>query len=253
MSWAVRAALAPVTYALTWSHIENYLLSSNHSPVRVQRSSDSIPWSSKTSIHQLPLPIPSASLLFFLVTKSRPALLWPHALQPGRLLCPWDFPCKSTGLSCHFLLHGIFLIQGSNSHLCIGRWILYQWATRETSLLGIFTQSVNRCVLVTPLALRKDSSLNSVFLLGRLLLPGISYQSNSVCTPKHAVIPQPPPTRPPFPPLHPPQALSPTLLSSWHSWPFLFTLILPSAHPHKHTFQVFSVSLPLNPLPPTAP
>ena len=81
----------------------------------------------------------SLSAVLFLVAKSRPALLWPHALQPSRLLCPWDFPGKSTGLSCHFLLHGIFLIQGSNSHLWIGRWILYQWATGETSLLGIFT------------------------------------------------------------------------------------------------------------------
>ena len=22
-------------------------------------------------------------------------------LQPTRLLCPWDFPCKNTGVSCH--------------------------------------------------------------------------------------------------------------------------------------------------------
>ena len=29
---------------------------------------------------------------------------WPHGLQPTRLLCPWDFPGKSTGVSCHRLL-----------------------------------------------------------------------------------------------------------------------------------------------------
>ena len=35
-----------------------------------------------------------------------------------RLLCPWDFPGKSTGVDCHFLLQGIFPIQGLNlSHL----------------------------------------------------------------------------------------------------------------------------------------
>ena len=28
----------------------------------------------------------------------------PHWLQPTRLLCPWDFPGRSTGLGCHFLL-----------------------------------------------------------------------------------------------------------------------------------------------------
>ena len=27
--------------------------------------------------------------------------LWPHGLQPTRLLLPWDFPGKSTGVGCH--------------------------------------------------------------------------------------------------------------------------------------------------------
>ena len=29
---------------------------------------------------------------------------WPHGLYPTRLLSPWDFPGKSTGVGCHFLL-----------------------------------------------------------------------------------------------------------------------------------------------------
>ena len=29
----------------------------------------------------------------------------PHGLQPTRLLLPWDFPGKSTGVGCHCLLH----------------------------------------------------------------------------------------------------------------------------------------------------
>ena len=29
--------------------------------------------------------------------------LWPHGLQPSRLLHPWDFPGKSTGVGCHCL------------------------------------------------------------------------------------------------------------------------------------------------------
>ena len=28
-----------------------------------------------------------------------------HGLQPTRLLLPWDFPGKSTGVGCHCLLH----------------------------------------------------------------------------------------------------------------------------------------------------
>ena len=31
-------------------------------------------------------------------------LSWPHGLQPTRLLHPWDFPGKSTGVGCHCLL-----------------------------------------------------------------------------------------------------------------------------------------------------
>ena len=33
----------------------------------------------------------------------------PHGLQPTRLLCPWNFPGKSTGVGCHHLLCLILL------------------------------------------------------------------------------------------------------------------------------------------------
>ena len=33
----------------------------------------------------------------------------PGGLQPTRLLCPWDFPGKSTGVGCHCLLQSIML------------------------------------------------------------------------------------------------------------------------------------------------
>ena len=37
-----------------------------------------------------------------------------YGLQPARLLCPWNFLGKNTGVGCYFLLQGIFLTQGSN-------------------------------------------------------------------------------------------------------------------------------------------
>ena len=40
--------------------------------------------------------------------------LWPHGLEPIRLLHPWNFLGKSTGVGCHFLLQGIFPTQGLN-------------------------------------------------------------------------------------------------------------------------------------------
>ena len=38
--------------------------------------------------------------------------LWPHGLQPARLLCLWHSPGKNTGVGCYSLLQGIYLIQG---------------------------------------------------------------------------------------------------------------------------------------------
>ena len=35
-------------------------------------------------------------------------------MATARLLCPWDFSDKNTGVGCHFLLQGIFLTQGLN-------------------------------------------------------------------------------------------------------------------------------------------
>ena len=49
----------------------------------------------------------------------------PHGLQPTRLFCPWDFPGKSTGVGCHFLLQGIFSTQGLNPGLLHWRQTLY--------------------------------------------------------------------------------------------------------------------------------
>ena len=42
--------------------------------------------------------------------------VWLHALDP-RLLWPWSFPDKNTGVGCHFLPQGIFRTQCSNPHL----------------------------------------------------------------------------------------------------------------------------------------
>ena len=43
----------------------------------------------------------------------------PHGLQPTRLLCPWAFPGKSTGVGCHCLLQETILI---NVYTSVGNW-----------------------------------------------------------------------------------------------------------------------------------
>ena len=47
----------------------------------------------------------------------------PMDCSPPKLLCPWDFPVKNTGVGCHCLLQGIFLTQGLNlCFLCLLHW-----------------------------------------------------------------------------------------------------------------------------------
>ena len=46
-----------------------------------------------------------------------------HGILQARIL--------ENGVGCHFPLQGIFLTQGLNLCLLLGRWFLYHWATRE--------------------------------------------------------------------------------------------------------------------------
>ena len=57
--------------------------------------------------------------LCMLVAQLCLTLLWSHGLYPARLLWPWDFSGKNTGVGSHSLLQGIFLTQGLNPGL---RW-----------------------------------------------------------------------------------------------------------------------------------
>ena len=52
--------------------------------------------------------------------------LWLYGLQPTRLLSPWDFPGKNTGVGCHVLLQRIFPTERSNPGLLHCRRFLYQ-------------------------------------------------------------------------------------------------------------------------------
>ena len=78
--------------------------------------------------------------------------LWPHGLQPARLLCPWDSPGRNTGVDCHSLLQGIFPAQGSNLGLLHCRWILYP--LNHASPTGL-TAYKEFCFIFKPHELRK--------------------------------------------------------------------------------------------------
>ena len=90
--------------------------------------------------------------------------LRPRGLQPARLLHPWDFPGKSTGVGGHFLLQGIFPMQGLNPGLPHCRWTnLPDTTLNERSwiwkvLLGdlIYLKYKDRLSLVGGVARRKQ-------------------------------------------------------------------------------------------------
>ena len=50
--------------------------------------------------------------------------LRPHGVFPARLLCPWNYPSKNTGVGSHSFIQGIFPTQGLNPGLLHCRWIL---------------------------------------------------------------------------------------------------------------------------------
>ena len=67
------------------------------------------------------------------------AQLCPTLADPWttRLLCPWDFPGKNTGVGSHFLLQGIFLTQESNTRLlCWGQCPALQAVSLPTESPG---------------------------------------------------------------------------------------------------------------------
>ena len=57
--------------------------------------------------------------------------LWPHRLQPSRLLCSWNSPGQNTGVGSRSLLQGIFPTQGLNPGLLHCRQIHYHLSHQE--------------------------------------------------------------------------------------------------------------------------
>ena len=102
-----------------------------------------------------------------------PNSLGPHGPQPARMLSPWDFPGKNTGVGCYFLLQGIFPTQGLNPgllHLLHYRQIFYCWATEEAPL---------KRVMDTLLSLQEPSFLKEECYPSFRVLP-ISYTKYTV-------------------------------------------------------------------------
>ena len=62
-------------------------------------------------------------------------------------LCPWDFPGKNTRVGCHFLLQGIFPIQGLN--LCLLYWQMDSLSLnhQESTVYSMLSAKTYTCIL----------------------------------------------------------------------------------------------------------
>ena len=74
----------------------------------------------------------------------------PHELQPTRLLRPWDFPGKSTGVGCHCLLRKEMLAHVSSA---------YTLGCNRTPLLSIQAVSMQSIPVVSPCLTSKAPAL----------------------------------------------------------------------------------------------
>ena len=76
--------------------------------------------------------------------------LWPRGLQPTRLLYPWSFPGKNTGVGCHSLLQVGLPNPGikprSPALQAVLFFFLTVWATREAQACLPNIQSQPECV-----------------------------------------------------------------------------------------------------------
>ena len=82
------------------------------------------------------------------------------------LLCPWDFPGKSTGVGCHFLLQGIFPTQGLNSGLPHCKQMFYHLSHQGRCFFDKLISLINWKLHVRnfPDTYPSNQSLKSLFL-----------------------------------------------------------------------------------------
>ena len=95
----------------------------------------------------------------------------PHGLQPTRLLSPWEFPGKSTGVGCHCLL--LRRLEGfcKYQRKVMQQWLIAAFSGRNSRIIAIldfladfwFLPSANSLLE----ALRRDEALYPFLVLQR--------------------------------------------------------------------------------------
>ena len=108
--------------------------------------------------------------------------LRPHRRQPIRLPCPWDYPCKNTGVGCHFLLQCMKVKSESEvAQSCPTLSDPMDCSPPGSSIHGIFQARVLEWGAITFSAYSSSYTLEISSLLSvcmNLLILDISYKWN---------------------------------------------------------------------------
>ena len=138
----------------------------------------------------------------------------------ARLLRPWDFPAKNTGLCCHFLLQGIFRTQGWNSRL------LHCGQALDGQFSSVQSLSCVR-LFATPWIAARQASLSTTNSRSSLKLTSIE----SVMPSSHLILCRPLLLLPPISPSIRVFSNESTLHMRWpKSWSFSFSIIPSKEH-----------------------
>ena len=149
---------------------------------------------------------------------------WPHGLQPTRLLHPWDFPGKSTGVGCHCLLRKYSIL-----YYKIG--FVFDDSAQFSSV-----QSLSHVQLfATPWIAARQSSLSITNSHSSLKLTSIKLVMPS----RHLILSCPLLILPPLPPSIRVFSNESTLHMRWPKyWSFSFSIILSKEHPRLISFRM---------------
>ena len=102
-------------------------------------------------------------------------------LKLTRLLCPWNFPGKNTGVGCHFLSRGSSWPRDQTQVSCIAGKCFNLWATREAQCKNSHTQIFFNFNLLLPQRYHSSSCVcvSLAFLRVRMsLMENSSFQDN---------------------------------------------------------------------------
>ena len=83
----------------------------------------------------------------------------PHELQPTRLLCPWDFPGKSTGVGCHHLLRGRYYSATKSNELLMWSMQQHEWIWKTLKNKRNWIQKSEYCMILLIFKNRQNSPL----------------------------------------------------------------------------------------------